>query len=88
MPRNYILITFIVMKFDTGPHKITFFQQKSQKLEGAACHGDNPLGFFEVAACHGGKPLGVHALQNVIVWSRRAFQGTSGHEISFLGAKM
>ena len=51
------------MKIDVGPHKITFFEQKSQKLEGAACHGGKPLGFFEGAACHGGKPLGVQALQ-------------------------
>ena len=68
--------------------KSHFLEQKSQKLEGAACHGGKPLGFFEGAACHGGKPLGVQALRNVILWSRRAFQGTPGHEISFPGAEM
>ena len=68
--------------------KCHFCEQKLQKLEGAACHGGKPLGFFEIAACHGGKPLGFQALQNVILWSRRAFQGTSGHEISFLGAEI
>ena len=76
------------MEIDTGPHEITFFEQKSQKLEGAARHGGKPLGFFKGAACHGGKPLGFHALQNVILWSRRAFQGTPGHEITFPGAEM
>ena len=55
--------------------KLHFFEQKSQKLEGAACHGGKPLGFFEVAACHGGKPLGLRALQNVILWGWRVFQG-------------
>ena len=75
------------MKIYTGPHKITFFEQTSQKLEGAACHGGKPLGFFEVAACHGGKPLGFHALQNAILWVPEGPPGGLSHEIAFSGGR-
>ena len=66
----------------------SYTPQKGHFFKGAACHGGKPLGILEGATCHGGKPLGSQALQNVILWSRRAFQGTPGHEISFHEAEM